>query len=101
MTTTMTKDVRLIPQQVADALLGVKRYRCENCGEFETDDPSELGEIRDITQRVMPGEIMPAGECNSCGALVHGGDLDIVEAGNVDALISALQRLGYTVTPPC
>lgn len=42
---------------------------CENCARqwlFQTLRP-----IRDLHQRVPPGEIMPAGECPECGALCY------------------------------
>lgn len=40
---------------------------CQNCG--ETFELSDLKPIKDIHQRVQPGESMPAGECPDCGAL--------------------------------
>lgn len=47
-----------------------KKYNCGNC-EFGTNNDSRLRPIKDIFQRVAPGEPMPAGECPNCGALVH------------------------------
>ncbi len=44
-------------------------YSCQNCS--NTYSEGELRPIKDITARVMPGEIMPAGECPNCGALCH------------------------------
>ena len=43
-------------------------YACQNC-DFVTQDRDQLLPIRDIHQRVEPGERMPAGECPECGAL--------------------------------
>ncbi len=45
-------------------------YTCQN-RPFTTRDHDQLAPIRDIYQRVEPGEPMPAGECPECGALVH------------------------------
>ena len=46
------------------------KYVCENCqAEWTLDD---LNPVKDIEQRVAPGEIMPAGECPDCGAVCHG-----------------------------
>ena len=42
---------------------------CDNCGWSGPDADTE--EIRDVMERVAPGEIMPVGECPDCGALVH------------------------------
>jgi hypothetical protein len=40
---------------------------CQNCE--QTWELSELNQIKDIFQRVAPGEPMPAGECPDCGCL--------------------------------
>ena len=50
--------------------ISVTTYACQNCN-FVTQDRDQLAPIRDIHQRVEPGERMPAGECPECGALVH------------------------------
>jgi hypothetical protein len=44
-------------------------YECDCCGDFHHID--DLAAIRDIFQRVAPGEPMPAGECPTCGGLCH------------------------------
>ena len=41
---------------------------CQNC-ERETESPLPL---KDVLQRVAPGELMPSGECPDCGAVCHG-----------------------------
>lgn len=48
-------------------------YECENCNEkfVDGDDSIGVGMIDDLFQRVEPGEIMPAGQCPYCRALVH------------------------------
>lgn len=84
-----------IAKKVADALLAEKRYRCDNC-DYEGD---QLNTIKDIFDRVDPGELMPAGECPECGALVH-SDQDFVDAGNLFWAAMLLREQGYTVVPP-
>jgi hypothetical protein len=44
-------------------------YRCQNCDARWTED--DLLPITNIEERVLPGEIMPSGECPGCGALCH------------------------------
>ena len=45
------------------------KYECQNCGSEWAED--ELEDLIDITERVAPGEPMPAGQCPDCGALCH------------------------------
>src|SRR5512137_213778 len=45
-------------------------HLCQGCGE-RIGDRELLGGIRDLGERVAPGEIMPSGECPRCGALCH------------------------------
>ena len=42
---------------------------CENCD--WVGKAGEMDAINRLTERVAPGEIMPAGECPECGALCH------------------------------
>jgi hypothetical protein len=42
---------------------------CDNCGKGWPED--KLEPIRDLHQRVAPGEIMPSGECPECHCLCH------------------------------
>ena len=42
---------------------------CGNCG-WE-GKAADLDPISDFEQRVMAGEICPAGQCPKCGALAH------------------------------
>jgi hypothetical protein len=46
-----------------------KMHECQNCQTMW--DKSVLNPIKDIGQRVAPGEPMPSGECPDCGALCH------------------------------
>jgi hypothetical protein len=48
-----------------------KRFECANCGKRWRED--QLNEVRDLSMRVGPGELMPAGECpdKDCGAVCH------------------------------
>ena len=43
------------------------RSECQNCGAIVNDE--DLKPIKDLMQRVEPGEPMPSGECPECGAL--------------------------------
>lgn len=43
------------------------KYECQNCGIRLDED--ELNPVKDISERVAPGEPIPAGECPDCGAL--------------------------------
>lgn len=42
---------------------------CQNCG--DTWPLEALKPIKDLHERVAPGESMPAGECPGCGCLCH------------------------------
>jgi len=44
-------------------------HKCQNCDGIYTAD--ELKDIKDLEQRISPGEIVPSGECPDCGALCH------------------------------
>ena len=47
---------------------------CQNC---EWKGPqSDVLPIRNLVDRIGPGEIVPVGECPACGALVHYEDDD-------------------------
>jgi len=49
------------------------RCRCENCDFtcLEHNIAIRFPEIEGLGQRVLPGELVPAGECPLCGALMH------------------------------
>jgi len=44
-------------------------HECGNCGKVHP--AKDLMEIKDLFERVFPGEVMPSGECPACGALCH------------------------------
>jgi DNA-directed RNA polymerase subunit RPC12/RpoP len=46
-----------------------RRARCEDCDERFTED--QLVPADDLADRVAPGEIVPAGQCPTCGSLCH------------------------------
>jgi hypothetical protein len=89
----MTKDQR-IAEAVADKLLGMKRYQCDEC-DYSTDDAVDLHSCG----LVPAGCIMPAGECPECGTSIY-SDLDVVENGNLRYFAQLLRQYGYTVTAP-
>lgn len=45
----------------------VRECNCQNCGTMTLE--KDLRPIRDLEQRIAPGEIVPAGECPECGCL--------------------------------
>jgi len=51
------------------------------------DEIIPLGQVKDLTKRISPGEAVPSGECKECGALTHfvpiGSDLTIENVGMV------------------
>lgn len=47
----------------------IRVSECQNCQMVWAD--KVLKDVRDLTQRVAPGEPMPSGECPSCGAVCH------------------------------
>jgi hypothetical protein len=49
-------------------------FECQNCGAVWPEH--ELLEVKDVLERVAPGEPMPAGECPKCGAVCHPHVLD-------------------------
>lgn len=54
---------------ISDSDTGEPTAQCQNCKAAWLIE--RLNPIKDIHQRVAPGEIMPAGECPRCGALCH------------------------------
>lgn len=65
--------IEMLRREAPDLLIDLDKYRarfeCQDCGK-EFWDEKALLEIKNLLQRVSPGEIMPAGECPKCGALV-------------------------------
>lgn len=88
-----------VAEAVADKLLGKKRYKCDYCA-FEIDDRNKLADVDELTVRVDPGGIMPAGECPDCGCLIYGGDQDVIDAGLLFHFAAVLRRQGYIVIEP-
>lgn len=49
-----------------------QQHECQNCGLIVGDDDIvPIEEVRDIFERVSPGEPFPSGECRECGALTQ------------------------------
>lgn len=59
---------------------------CNNCGEVYPET-ADLAPISDLTERVMPGEPMPLGECPACGALVS-----LIERHEYPILMTVLSK---------
>ena len=52
-------------------------HRCQNCDLlWAEEDIKPLGEVKDLLQRITPGEEVPSGECPECGHLTHVLDLN-------------------------
>jgi predicted RNA-binding Zn-ribbon protein involved in translation (DUF1610 family) len=73
-------------------------FICHECG-FETDDPVDLSPLRNHDERVMPGEIEPAGECPHCGGIVQCPDTDI-PAETLNHIAEVMRKRGWTVLQP-
>lgn len=43
--------------------------RCESCGLYVLEE--ELKTIENVKEKVLPGTIMPSGECPKCGSLCY------------------------------
>lgn len=53
-------------------MIAIKQFECQNCGKIVMDGEFKpLEEVKNLLLRVAPGEVVPAGECLACGALVH------------------------------
>ena len=50
-------------------------YTCDECDWAGTQ--FDMNPIDDVHQRVEPGELMPAGQCPRCGALLGVDDADV------------------------
>lgn len=44
---------------------------CQNCGTVWASGVKPIWECKDLAQRIEPGEVLPVGECPSCGAFCH------------------------------
>tara|TARA_B100000929_G_scaffold214052_1_gene171014 strand:+ start:8673 stop:10298 length:1626 start_codon:yes stop_codon:yes gene_type:complete len=60
--------LRKLKDQIVTAA-NERKVACANCEWIGDED--ECRPIEHISERVMPGEIMPAGECPKCGAVAH------------------------------
>ncbi len=67
-----------------------KPVACANCTWAGTED--QCPELADASERVAPGEIMPAGECPECGAVAHFTDIEAPKQPS-PALLEAIADL--------
>jgi len=72
------------------------QYECPDCEWLGVRD--EMKSIRDIEERVSPGEFMAAGECPECGALMSTADDDVPDYVIESAIRIALSR-GLLASP--
>lgn len=48
------------------------KYICQNCGRiFKKGAIKPLTAVFDLDERLVPGDVVPSGECLECGALVY------------------------------
>lgn len=75
---------------------GDRRHcRCGDCG--WSGSANRTGWIRNLPERVAPGETMPAGECPRCGALAYLWAPEFGTAdSNLESHIRRLIALGFT-----
>lgn len=98
----MSKKRTLFPLSLSLAQRAIdsatRPHLCQNCG--RSWKVEKLGEIQNLWQRVMPGELCPSGECPKCGALCHPESspvVIIVEGGMVQHVASLPPGLAYEV----
>jgi hypothetical protein len=74
---------------------------CQNCGR-RSREFKPLEEVKDLLLKIAPGEIVPAGECLSCGALVHKVEIPIKVQDNggetFDQYTVTLDRYVFTMS---
>lgn len=46
-------------------------YYCDNCGDAAWISDSVYPDIPNLLERMEPGGIVPAGECQRCGSFVY------------------------------
>lgn len=71
-------------------------YKCE-CGYVGCID--DLDGIKDIHERVAPGEFMAAGCCPDCGQMFSIADVDIPDY-TLESAVAILERRGWRVQKP-
>lgn len=53
------------------------KHVCGNCGlYFDEGEIIPLEKVKDLFERIDPGEEVPAGECPKCGALAYVNDVE-------------------------
>jgi uncharacterized membrane-anchored protein len=62
------------------------KHLCQDCNKLWREEDLVLP-IKDIFQRVLPGEPMPSGECPECGALCH------VQTGKYSVLVKTIANV--------
>jgi hypothetical protein len=73
-----------------DQLDDTTPVRCDNCS--WTSTAAQLKEINDLSERLSPGGVVPAGECPECGALAYVA-LPNLEAAHQDKTLQELHEI--------
>ena len=71
-------------------------YSCENC-EWEGPE-SHVVSLTRATDRILPGELMPRGECPDCGAIAW-ADADVTDM-TLGAMAAIMADRGWFVASP-
>jgi predicted RNA-binding Zn-ribbon protein involved in translation (DUF1610 family) len=77
--------------------MAATEYTCEDCDWSGTLEDME--QIQHVDERVSVGELMAAGECPDCGALIGVDDADVPEH-TLLAVSYIMRARGWTVTEP-
>lgn len=72
-------------------------YHCPDC--TWTGRLDDLASIKDACERVSEGELMAAGECPDCGALISIQDQDVPDY-TLDAVAQIMIQRGWSVAAP-
>lgn len=75
-------------------------YHCPDCDWTGTsDDIGGLHRLHHIEERISAGELVPAGTCPECRALIEVEDADI-PANTLQVVAHAMRKLGWIVNEP-
>lgn len=62
-----SSEAEALDAAATDARSTFELYRCANCGKVHSDQ-TMVHEVRRLTERICPGDVVPEGECPDCGA---------------------------------
>lgn len=75
-------------------------YQCPDCDWTGTlDDINGLHHLHHIHERISPGELVPAGACPECGAMIEVEDADVPDY-TLAVVAHIMRARGWAVTEP-